>query len=71
MILEAVKELHCVTADEIYDLIVMKHPNISRGTVYRNLNLLSDLGEIRKVEILSGADRFDHECAGLIIMQDA
>lgn len=63
LILEAVKELHChATADEIYDLIVMKHPNISRGTVYRNLNLLSDLGEIRKVEIPSGADRFDHEC---------
>ena len=63
LILEAVKELHChATADEIYDLIVMKHPNISRGTVYRNLNLLSDFGEIRKVEIPSGADRFDHEC---------
>ncbi|MDY9921879.1 MAG: transcriptional repressor [Synergistota bacterium] len=63
LILEAVKELHChATADDVYDLIVTKHPNISRGTVYRNLNLLSDIGEIRKVEIPSGADRFDHEC---------
>ena len=63
LILEAVKELHChATADDIYYLIVTKHPNISRGTVYRNLNLLSDIGEIRKVEIPSGADRFDHEC---------
>jgi len=63
LILEAVKELHChATADDVYDLIVTKHPNISRGTVYRNLKLLSDIGEIHKVEITSGADRFDHEC---------
>ena len=63
LILEAVKELHChATADDVYDMIVTKHPNISRGTVYRNLKLLSDIGEIRKVEITSGADRFDHEC---------
>ena len=63
LVLEAVKYLHChATADDIYYLIVTKHPNISRGTVYRNLNLLSDIGEIRKVEIPSGADRFDHEC---------
>ena len=63
LILEAVKELQChATADDVYDLIVTKHPNISRGTVYRNLKLLSDIGEIHKVEIPSGADRFDHEC---------
>jgi len=63
LILKAVKELHChATADDVYDLIVTKHPNISRGTVYRNLKLLSDIGEMRKVEIPSGADRFDHEC---------
>lgn len=63
LVLEAVKELRChVTADEVYDTIVKKYPNISRGTVYRNLNLLSDIGEIRKVEMPSGADRFDHLC---------
>jgi Fur family ferric uptake transcriptional regulator/Fur family peroxide stress response transcriptional regulator len=62
IILETVKELHChATADEVYDFIVAKHPNISRGTVYRNLKLLSFMGEIHKVEIPSRADRFDHE----------
>ncbi len=61
LVLEAVRELGChATADEVYDAIVKKHPNISRGTVYRNLNLLSDIGEIRKVEIPSDANRFDH-----------
>ena len=62
LVLEAVKDLKChATADEVYDTIVQKHPNISRGTVYRNLNLLSASGEIRKVEMPSGADRFEHQ----------
>lgn len=63
LVLETVQELQChATAEEIYDTIMKKHANISRGTVYRNLNLLSDIGQIRKMEMPSGADRFDHQC---------
>lgn len=63
LVLETVQELQChATAEEIYDTIVKKHANISRGTVYRNLNLLSDIGQIRKMEMPSGAERFDHQC---------
>ena len=63
LVLEAVKELRChATADEVYDSIKKRHPDISRGTVYRNLNLLSDIGEIRKVEMPGGAVRYDHLC---------
>ncbi|MCI5744689.1 MAG: transcriptional repressor [Erysipelotrichaceae bacterium] len=50
------------TADEVYDEIKTMYPNISRATVYRNLNVLSSLGEIRKLEIPGGPDRFDHWC---------
>ena len=61
--LEAVNRLKShATADEIYHLIAKEHPNISRGTVYRNLKQLSESGEIRKLEIPGGADRFDHRC---------
>lgn len=61
--LGAVKELHChATAEEVYHAILAKHPNISRGTVYRNLNLLADIGEIGKIEMSNGADRYDHLC---------
>ena len=35
------------TADALYTSIREQFPNISLGTVYRNLNLLVDLGEIR------------------------
>lgn len=64
VILEAVKELKChATADEVYNLIIKKFPNISRGTVYRNLNYLSGIGEIHKIEMPGGADRYDHKCS--------
>lgn len=63
LVLETVKDLrYHVTADEIYAIIVKKHPDISRGTVYRNLNLLSDTGEIRRVEMPNAAARYDHLC---------
>lgn len=61
LVLEAVNNLSChATADEVYNIIRQKHPHISRATVYRNLNLLSDLGEIRKLALPGGAYRFDH-----------
>lgn len=47
------------TADTVY-LHVKKHfPHISLGTVYRNLNLLSDTGEIVKITTPNGGVRFD------------
>ncbi|MGN1347133.1 MAG: Fur family transcriptional regulator [Eubacteriales bacterium] len=61
IVLETVNKLHShATADEIYDEIKKEHPTISRATVYRNLKLLSDMGEIRRLEIPGSADRFDH-----------
>ena len=62
-VLEAVNTLQChATADEVYEAIVKEHPTVSKATVYRNLNLLSEMGEIRKMEIPGGPDRFDHRC---------
>ena len=63
LVFETVNRLQChATADEIYDAIVQEHPNISRGTVYRNLNRLCEMGKIRRISIPGGADRFDHLC---------
>lgn len=63
LVLEAVNTLQChATADEVYEAIVKEHPTVSKATVYRNLNLLSGMGEIRKMEIPGGPDRFDHRC---------
>ena len=50
LVLEAVNKLQChATADQIYAEIVKEHPAVSKATVYRNLNLLSEMGEIRKM----------------------
>lgn len=46
------------TADTIYRNVRKEFPNISLGTVYRNLSLLTELGEIIKITT-DGADRFD------------
>lgn len=63
LVLETVNKLpgH-VTADEIYEAIAKEHPTISRATVYRNLNRLSQTGKIRRIEIPGGADRFERWC---------
>lgn len=47
------------TADTVYMHIREQNPNISLGTVYRNLNLLTELGEIRRLTCGDGVDRFD------------
>ena len=47
------------TADALYTSIREEYPNISLGTVYRNLNLLVELGEIQKLTCGDGADHFD------------
>ncbi len=50
------------TADMVYAGIREEFPNISLGTVYRNLSLLTDLGEVLKITT-DGADRFDARIA--------
>lgn len=50
------------TADMVYMNIRQTYPNISLGTVYRNLNLLAEQGEILKINCKDGSDRFDWNC---------
>lgn len=47
------------TADTVYLQVKKEFPNISLGTVYRNLSLLSELGEIRKFQTPDGWYRYD------------
>lgn len=60
LVFDMVCQLKChVIADEVYDAIVKLHPNISKATVYRNLNQLAESGKILKIEVPNGADRFE------------
>lgn len=59
LVLEAVRARQDhPAADQIYLDLRAVDPRISRGTVYRNLNLLEENGEILHVKV-PGVDRFD------------
>ncbi|MCC8126357.1 MAG: transcriptional repressor [Clostridiales bacterium] len=47
------------TADAVFQALREESPNISLGTVYRNLNLLVELGEVQKLACGDGKDHFD------------
>ncbi|RCW51369.1 MULTISPECIES: transcriptional repressor [unclassified Halanaerobium] len=47
------------TADWIYEQVKKEIPNISLGTVYRNLNVLSELGKIQILDYGSTYSRYD------------
>ncbi len=57
------EELRNVTshpsADEIYEMARKRMPRISLGTVYRNLEILAECGEIQKLELGCSTKRFD------------
>lgn len=63
LVLEAVRSLHNhPTSADVYDVVRECHPNISRATVYRNLNLLADAGEVLRIQLPNGADCYDFRC---------
>lgn len=47
------------TADDIYAILKPDNPNLSLGTVYRNLNSLADSGNILKLSMPDGKSRYD------------
>lgn len=60
LILQTVRSMtNHPSADEIYDKVQLLCPNISRATVYRDLNRLADEGEILRVNVANAADRYD------------
>ena len=49
------------TADVVYRNVRESFPNISLGTVYRNLTLLADIGEIARIRVGDSVDHFDYD----------
>lgn len=60
LILEIIQNsMEHLTADDIFIKAKEKMPSIAVGTVYRNLGLMVEAGEIKKLPQPSGPDRYD------------
>ena len=47
------------TADDVYARVRTKLPRVSLGTVYRNLDILTRAGRIRKIDVGGGRKQYD------------
>jgi Fur family ferric uptake transcriptional regulator len=60
VILEELRHMHShPTAAELHRIVRKRLPRISLGTVYRNLELLGQMGLVRRLELGGGQTRFD------------
>ena len=64
---EQIYEYLCSTcehpsADMVYEALRRENPNLSLGTVYRNLKLLEETGRVRRVTTLQNVERYDACC---------
>lgn len=60
VIIEELSKVKChPSADEIYEMVRKRLPRISLGTVYRNLEILSEHGIVKKLNISASQKRYD------------
>ena len=60
VLLEELRNVTChPTAAELYEMVKQRLPNVSLGTVYRNLEHLSNAGEIISLNVTGTIRRFD------------
>lgn len=59
-ILHAIRNTEChPSAEWVYQTLKPTHPDLSLGTVYRNLVLFQQQGVIQSVGVVKGQERFD------------
>jgi len=64
VILEELRKVNThPSADEVYEIVRKRLPRISLGTVYRNLEILSESGDIQKLEPGCSLKRFDGDAS--------
>jgi len=51
------------TADWVFSQLKPQIPNLSLGTVYRNLAMFKEEGTIQSIGVVGGLERFDREVA--------
>lgn len=59
-ILTAIQETSChPSAEWVYQQLKPQHPDLSLGTVYRNLTFFQERGLVQSVGVVKGQERFD------------
>lgn len=66
------------SAEMVYNHLKPEYPDLSLGTVYRNLSMFKDRGEIVSVGTVNGVERFDGNtaphvhfvCTGCALVED-
>ncbi len=59
-ILTAIRSTSChPSAEWVYQTLKPEHPDLSLGTVYRNLIFFQQRGDIQSVGVVRGQERFD------------
>lgn len=59
-ILAAIRETDChPSAEWVYQQLRPLHPDLSLGTVYRNLDFFRERGLVQSVGVIRGQERFD------------
>ena len=59
-LLQAIQETDChPSAEWLYQTLKPRHPDLSLGTVYRNLLFFQEQGVIKSVGVVNGQERFD------------
>jgi Fe2+ or Zn2+ uptake regulation protein len=63
LILDAVGQLDIhATAEQVYEHVALAHPSVSKATVYRNLRLMAEAGELLNIGSFNGSTHYDHRC---------
>ena len=59
-ILQAIKNTDChPSAEWVYQTLKTEHPDLSLGTVYRNLVFFQQQGMVKSVGVVNGQEHFD------------
>lgn len=59
-ILDAIRQTDChPSAEWVYQTLKPLHPDLSLGTVYRNLIFFQNTGALQSVGVVKGQERFD------------
>jgi Fur family peroxide stress response transcriptional regulator len=59
-ILNVIRSTDChPSAEWVYQQLKTTHPDLSLGTVYRNLTFFQEHGDIQSIGVIKGQERFD------------